>query len=480
MKKSLCLLLAILTGMIPALSACGSGEESANDTRADSEEKTTAVETDYLDSLGAKNFGGQTFVIMDANDYPDSSINVTWDEMNGDLVNDAMVSRDQKIGERYNVTIEYSLGTSAADSCKKYSQAYLAGDKICDLIYSRAAATDTFYSLVSQGMLADLADNAYINLENPWWNRLVVEQLSLDGRLYFTSGDIMPAIYTSPVVIGANLNLLEQYTPEADIYQLVVDGKWTIDELLAYTKYNNDLDGDNVMHTSHDFFGYVGDSTGNALSAGAFAVGCGVDLCTVNNDGLAINLTSEHAISVVEKLAQLVPHEKMDDRRDYIKMTFKEDRSIFVQTYMSSFTNYLRDMQSDYLILPMPKYDAEQEDYRCLMNAWGSCFMAIPGNADEDTSGFIAEALCYESYKSVRPAIYDKVLKQKAARDERSTAMIDVIFDGLYVDFNALYDFGGVTTALANAVYNSSPLVSSVAAKQEAINDAVEKLTSIW
>ena len=142
--------------------------------------------------------------------------------------------------------------------------------------------------------------------------------------------------------------------------------------------------------------------------AGAFVTSAGVDLCVNTGDSLTVSLDNEKTIDVVSKLAKLMPGEKMDDRREYVT-TFTDGRAIFIQAYMGDIATYMRDMNDDYLILPMPKYDAEQEHYRSMMNAWGTCFMGIMSNTDVDDIGFIAEALAYESYNSVRPEVYEKL-----------------------------------------------------------------------
>ncbi len=461
------------------LASCGSTVEPQETTKVDGEmsDSTQPAETDRLDALGEKDLGGREFVIMDANDYPTSSDNVYDEERAGDTVNDAVHMRDTAIGDRYNLKITYLRPDSAGAGCKTLSQGYLAGDKVCDLIYSTGADSGTLLNLVSQGMLADLADISYLSFDKPWWSRFSYENLTLGGRIFFTTGDIMPAMYVSPVVMCANLTLLEKYTPDADIYALVTEGKWTIDQLLEYTKFNDDLDGDGKLHTGHDFFGYVGDSTGSGLSAGAFVVAGGVDLCTNNGDEITIDLVSDRAVKVVEKLAQLMPKERMDDRREYLNGTFKTGRAIFIQSYMGG---SLRDMEDDFAIIPLPKFDEAQEDYKCQINGWGACATAVPDNADIDESGFIMEALAYEAYGTVRPEIYDKLLKQKLARDERTTAMIDLIFSDLTIDFNALCDFGGTLTVVANAVYKDKPLASNIAKKQSAADEAIVKFITGW
>ena len=53
---------------------------------------------------------------------------------------------------------------------------------------------------------------------------------------------------------------------------------------------------------------------------------------------------------------------------------------------------------------------------------------------DPDLSAVLLEVLQYFSAKKVIPAYYDQVLKYKYARDEESSAMLDIIFTHRVVD----------------------------------------------
>ena len=477
MKKLIALFL--LTSIL--LASCGS--ENGDETTAPSVSDGTTTEaasTDRLDELGARDFGKRKFLILDAHDYPQNTMNRPRDDRQGDVLNDAIYDRDSRISERYNCTIEYILTENGKTGCETFSKNYLAGDYYCDIISSTVSASNTLRSLMSQSMLTDLNSIEYLSFDKPWWSQLINQNLTLGGRAFFAAGDILADMYTSPSILVANLKLLEQYTPDVDIYELVSDGKWTIDKMLGYSKFNNDLDGDDTLHTLTDFFGYIGDSTGYMLSTNSFLIGCGINITKADGDKLSMNLMNDRVTEVIDKVSQLVPHESMDDRRDYIVHTFKEDRAIFAQTYMGDVKNNLRSMESDYIILPFPKYDEEQDTYRNLVNGWSSCFMAIPDNTDVDEVGFFAEALCYDAYVNVRPAVYDNLLKTKLARDERSTNMIDVIYAGLYIDFGAICNFGGMNASLGDAVYKGEPLASSLASKQSAAEQAIEEFTKSW
>ena len=67
-------------------------------------------------------------------------------------------------------------------------------------------------------------------------------------------------------------------------------------------------------------------------------------------------------------------------------------------------------------------------------------------------STIVAEALACESKYTVTGAYYDVNLKTKAARDEQSAAMLDIILDTRVYDLGWYYQFGGYNEAVMNLV----------------------------
>ncbi|MBE6611115.1 MAG: hypothetical protein E7632_01370 [Ruminococcaceae bacterium] len=477
MRKYTAFLLAMM--LLASSASCGSDAPAADDTTSAGESETTAAETHILDAMGEKDFGGKTYTILDANDYPDTSRNMPSDEMAGEVLNDALAKRDSTIEDRYNVNIEYLPYTPAKDGIAAFTTAFLAGDKMAELIITRASSA--MPQLGADHMLHDLNALPHMELDQPWWSGLMNENLALKGKLYFTTGDISPSMYQSQCVMLVNTNLLDKYNIDTDYYALVREGKWTLDQVIEFTKLSQDVNGDNVMHTSEDFFGFVGDTTGSALSAMAFVTGAGVTTSIIENDTIVMTeLFDEKLVNVLEKLGKIAAKERFADRRDYINRAFKEDRAISIQTYMGSVITSLRDMESDYMVLPMPKYDEAQEDYRTLANGWCCCFVGIPADADKELAGFITEAMGHLSYNEVRSSAYDMILKQKAVRDEEGCEMIDLIWSSLYMDFMSVSEFGGIPTVIGNAMYKGSELASALEARRSAAQTAIDTLAASW
>lgn len=92
-------------------------------------------------------------------------------------------------------------------------------------------------------------------------------------------------------------------------------------------------------------------------------------------------------------------------------------------------------MESDYGVIPYPKFDENQKDYITHVGG-ASPIMVIPlqNTSDDERLGNILEAMCEASYRITRPAYYETALKEKGTRDEESKQILDLILDSRTYD----------------------------------------------
>lgn len=100
-------------------------------------------------------------------------------------------------------------------------------------------------------------------------------------------------------------------------------------------------------------------------------------------------------------------------------------------------------MNDDIGILPMPKYDEAQENYKSA--AWGGAVWTLSRTfdmADAEKLGSALEAMSFYGYRDVIPVYKEVALKTKTTRDNESADMLDIIFGTIYFDFgtNIMYD----------------------------------------
>ena len=480
---SLVLLAAMLTGTI----ACGEAKPSSDDTTAagtDSETLPAVTGRDAVsDGLPEKDFGGATFTILDRTKYS-YEFGVT--EENGDLLNDAVFRRNQTVEDRFNAdittyTIPCSWGAESDAFNATLRSSIMAGDGAFDLVAGYAA---TIPALVSDGLFYDWNKLDYVDFSKPWWSELVAEELTINGKMFLATGDLSLALWQGMNCIYFNKVLGESYNI-GDMYQTVLDGKWTLDKLIELSKdIYRDLDGD-TKQSDDDFYGLLcGYETEIDNMKEAFEI----HVTTKGSDGFPeITLVNEHTIAVVQKLNSFI-HENdgvfftSSEPRLKCQNAFSDGRGVFYTATLGK-SEQLRAMDDDFGILPYPKYDESQESYHSTSLDEFSLFVIPTDVKDPEMTAILTEALCAESYKQVVPVFYDTALKTKAARDEDSSAMIDIIRDSLTFDFGYLHSssIDSVGHMFVGWIReNNNNIVSSYDARSSGFATKLEKVLSVY
>ncbi len=89
----------------------------------------------------------------------------------------------------------------------------------------------------------------------------------------------------------------------------------------------------------------------------------------------------------------------------------------------------LREMETEYGILPAPKYSTDQDDYSSLVWVHHDCVVGIPSaNFDPEMCAIILEALSYEGYYTVTPVLYETLLFNRMAKSAEARSSLETIF----------------------------------------------------
>ena len=139
-------------------------------------------------------------------------------------------------------------------------------------------------------------------------------------------------------------------------------------------------------------------------------------------------------------------------------------------------------MESDFGIVPYPKYSADQASYATRLCYYMPTVVPVTKTGEElERCGVMLEALASEYAVRVIPAYYDVVLQNKVARDEESQGMLDIIFASRVVDIgdSTLCDKlrDGPLRQLFEA--KSTDLASLVKRQEKIINKTLAKLPGV-
>ena len=463
------------------LASCGqSGDtgETTTDTDISSDDPTDSESTADTEYLEAEDLGGAeiTFLVQYPNDlnYRLREINVTSE--NGDILNDAVYKRNVIIEDKYNV----KLNVVESDVAGSVDKAVNAGDDSYDVVLGSIISS---YSSAGKGYLLDLNDVPYIDLSNQWWNQSSVKGGSVAGKNYLAVSDIDLLSYDGMAVMMFNKKLLSDLSLESP-YELVKEGKWTIDSLGSMSReVSADLDGDSELGEK-DRYGL----TCNLYASDCFLFGSDYSISSKNKDDIPeINDMPESFIDSFTKAIQMLNDDtitlfadkaKYKSQRQLLPLnSFKEGRVLF---YFETtvFISQLRDMELDFGLLPLPKADEAQEMYANFIHQHCSSAVQIPvTNSRLEMTGKIVEDMAYQSNLYVKPAYYESTLRGKYIRDEESLDMLDYIFENPVFD-TAFYLTGFNDDLRSLCSKNSTDIASKYAGKAASYRKAVDKFVA--
>ena len=127
-------------------------------------------------------------------------------------------------------------------------------------------------------------------------------------------------------------------------------------------------------------------------------------------------------------------------------------------------SDVMRNMEDEYGVVPMPKYDRNQDGYYTLLHDQFTV-VAIPTTVvDErlDMVSAVMEAMSVAGYEIVKPVYYEDTLRTKLASDPQTSLMLEIITDGIYIDLGII-DIGfGVHSGLRDMMVKKINTASSL------------------
>lgn len=482
MKKCLTMLLALLLLASSFASCAGDTAEdaSADPTSAAAEEETVPEETEpeLSDDLPAMDFEGYSFLILTSSTTTQHAITAI-NEQNGDVLNEAMYNRTQQVAEKYNIIFndDYVPGNSDA-ALNAFTNSQQAGDQAYDLamLLERRA-----FALTNEGYFTDIASLEHVNLEKPYWFGDVNDTINFSDKTYLSYGSANIGLYDMTHVLCFNQKLITDLQLESP-YDLVLEGTWTIDKMKTMGETAmRDVDGDGTWG-EEDVYGLVGAT--NALPVNFLAAARQRTIETYDDGTVEICLLSnpkiEEIFTYVSDMCWQTGfwYTKTTDSNTYwqTESHFQEDRALFADhTFYSTIS--LRDMVSDFGIVPFPKYTEDQQEYGVMVEA-GTRTMTVPSSVkNPELCGAVLETLHFLSYRDVMPAYYEVTLKQKVSRDSVSSQMLDIIMDSICYDLGmTMFNDNikdGIFTTLFKA--NLRKYTSAVNGKMKVIEAAIQK-----
>ncbi len=470
-KLQLILALAMIAGM----TSCG--VEQTFDTETTESEVTTEPETSPL-KLPEMTFEGKEMRFLARDHSADKVVRyyseVMSTEENGETMNDAVYRRTIAVEDKYKVKLVNDISDDVTGT---FTNSFLAGDDNWEVV--NGGFSKMIGVAVNGGYFADLESLPYIDLENPWWDSRVANDLSIAGKKFVAIGAMNTWSDSHTYAVIFNKELAGQY--KVDAYGMVDRNEWTLDNFASLLKgVTNDLDG-NGEFDENDRYGACSENF-NFL---VHMTGCGAQIMTHDKNGIPEYNFDERFYSAAEKITALMTggdcliaenfrHKESDPWTNIIRKNFRAGNSLF---YVGGIEQLLifRDLETDIGLLPSPKFDAK-DDYAHTFSVFWASVMAIPEIcAEKEMAAYLLEAMNYQSSITDSVDYFDIVLSRKAMRDEDSIRMLEIIRSSRTMNFEYAFTFinlRGIYNSTLNAKDTSS-LASSIASALPAAEEKV-------
>lgn len=438
--------------------------------------ETTSVETETekaLPDLPEINYDGAEFRILvpepGAGDWQDwGSRDVIAEEQNGETINDAVYSRNLYVEDKYGVNI---TGISKTDLANLTKKMVLAGTDDYHVVTNYVKS---MISTITAGYLVDLNTVEYMDLSQPWYDQQCVKENTIMGKIYFVTGDMILIDDDATAALLFNKKLLSDYNLESP-YNYVNKNEWTYETFCSmWQNMGNDLNGNSKVDAD-DQFGFIWQNDATI----AFFHALNGRIASLDSDGFPVyNLENEACMNALTAVSKyLYNTDLVINLHDYSSTykniyhelqdpIFTQNRALFNWVRMRVVENY-RNMDADFGIMPMPKYDSNQETYYHTVNSNTCNTIEIPNSSLVDTEyvGIIIEAMSAESAYTVKEAYYEINLGTKITRDEESKAMLDIIFSTRIYDIGEIYNWGGIGDSIRGIMQKKSSDFASMITK---------------
>ena len=482
MKKNLRLIAALLlTALLTALTAaCGGDTPPVSGTTAPSDDvltETTAEATafTYKPLLEERDLEGFVMTVFQRSEAGSASFyepGFYMAEQTGDVVRDEVYLRNTRLFERYNFSIEDISDISGLTELDaKFKSMVLAGDDTYDVI---VIGPCYFNAYITNDMVVELSSLDNFHFDQPWWYDKLNDGLTIDHRLYMTVGAHMLNTKNGLYMLTYNKKLADDYgIGKNELYDAVEAGSWTTEKFLAAVDRvpSKDLNGDSVID-HNDLWSFGTENYGSFT----LPLGAGFRIAEKDKDDIPyISFLSDKNMEIIDSYMKLYA----DTTKCIVTQTIPGVESVWTTASdmwlndqmfmrMTSLVTNMRTMESDYGILPIPKFTEAQEDYCHTASMWNSPLMGIPVTcSDIGKTSYINEILACESLNGLTDVFYDNFLTTKLVRDEESIEMLKIIHDSMYFDIGSVFNWGSLISQLYNLTSTrTNNLASSVASLQ--------------
>ncbi len=403
--------------------------------------------------------------------------NIIAEELNGERLNDAQYNMKVAMEERFNTTIAEHF-TGDIWSANYISNLVTAADDSFDICYALDLYATNY---IVNDIALPYTEIEHIDLSRIYWDQSLLKCMTVNNTPYFAFGAYELSYYDFTHALAFSKNLITDHNLE-DPYELVKNGDWTVDKMYEMAQVTTfEVDGDGEL-TTNDSWGYFSEPKQVLpnfwISAGELSI------AKDDQDLPYLNITgNDRFFSIFDKMYSIMwdggiwcSNQAGIDFWSTTASMFGANRVLFIDEIFYRMKE-LQDVETDFGIIPYPKYDEQQTDYYSRVEAGCKIAIVPVTNQHPEYAGALLEAMSSYGYTNVIPEFYEIALKRRTSRDAESSAMLDMIFETRRYDLgdtwwcNELRD-GVFKTMFAD---NNRDLASALQSSEKLLNKQLER-----
>ncbi len=376
--------------------------------------------------------------------------------------------RDEYLAEKLNITYK-EMAFHYDNLVAGTQQTLLGGDLEWDLAHWN---TFRLFKGGMSGLLYDLNELSYVDQSKAYWASNAQSSLSVAGHMFMGFSDYNTDRFAACTCIAFNKQLVEDNNLD-NPYELVDNGEWTFDKFISMINtVQHDVNGDG-KYTEGDIFGFSSHKNDLVLY---FYNGTGNTFIIHDEDDLPVFIAagSELAQNMWDQLTNHLSNNSavaIYGNGAYQPLFYK-DELLFEATSFGSLSA-LRDMKSDFGVLPFPKADADQlEYYACGGFNIGGIGVIYTTEIAREIGAFLELGSAYGHQKLI-PQFYDNDLKYKISRDPETTKMFGVIMKNAVYDMARLGFWSETSRVYEDGFFAGASLSTVLAAFTDSINKKI-------
>ena len=483
--------LVTLLGMFAACANTGdttvttAGSVSTDGPGEATEAATTVEETLYApDDLDESyNFGETITIYM----WDDWRMTEFYAEETGDLIDDAIYHRNERVATRLGITFEFVEEPGDSGDYSSWitkAENDWAADNDYDIYAGYSRATPL---LTLKNMCANLLEQEAFSVEKPWWPEALTTECTINDKLYFCTGDIATSMLWYMVAFMYNKELYaNNISTEKTPMDMVDANEWTLQNFLALVQdiyVDTDQNGEK---DKNDFYG----SSIYTTDIDSFMIGAGITSLEKTEDGglrISEKWNSQRCADICETVGNALKLPGIFGTTS--RTPFRNQQTIFhmdrVFNIPGTDSGDGTPLEFNVGVVPVPKFDETQTSYKTNL---GNPFTIYAVNAQSDAlvaTVTTLEAMASENYRSVTPAVFEVAMKVRYTDDPQVAEMFDILKENVSFDVGKLYYYamsGQTSKVFSDTCLSGNPagFLATLKKSQRVIDNKIKDIMEAY